>query len=717
MRVRAWQIIGLAGLGCLLGVVESATATEVKFFRQQSREDFLTGELEGLAIDAQGELRRAAHFERFAEIEEPFVYVAAASGDGWVLGTGNSGRVVRVDADGEVSVLWAAQEPEIFALWTDDDGTVFAGSSPNGKVYALRGGDVREVFDPEETYIWSIARAPWGDLLVATGDGARLYAVAADGESKLLFESDEIHLRSLHPLADSVLIGTAGDGLVHSIDAQGRVRTWFDADQTEVIAFADDGQGGWYAAAISSEASFTQVAGQSSTASGDENGNKNGGSVSVEVSMPPVKASSVGLRSAILRSVGGEVQPVASLERETVYSLAWINGRLWIGSGVEGNVYSLVGGHLALEAGFDDRQVVGLFGDEVPVLVTTNAGSLRRPGGSSKEAGTYVSKALDAGSVARFGSLRWRGTTERSGAVRFAVRSGLASTPDATWSDWSPATSGREIALASVRPGRFVQWRLELDATAGVEARVTSVEISYRQNNAQPTIEKFGAMDPGQVLVPSSFSVGDQVYEPAHPSREGIFTRLEPESHSNGSRLKTLWRHGFMTLRWEASDANDDPLAFGLEFRRDGSPGDWLVMEADLADTHYSFDATVLPDGVYRFRLEASDRPGNTEETALAVSETSEPIVIDHSPPALESVRVGGGRARVVLVDALSPVRRAEVSVDVGEWKAVVPSDGLLDGRREVLAIDLPDGAEMVLLRVMDAAFNSATFDLLEKRQ
>ncbi|MCZ6506582.1 MAG: hypothetical protein O7A04_00840, partial [Acidobacteria bacterium] len=301
MRVSAWQIAGLAGFFCLLGVVESARATEVRFFRQRSREDFLVGKLEGLAIDADGALRRAAHFERFAEIEEPFVFVAAVDSDGWVLGTGNSGRVLQVASDGEVSTLWTAPEPEIFALWIDDDGTVFAGSSPNGKVYALKEGEAREVFDPAETYIWAIARSPWGDLLVATGDGARLYEVAADGESRLLFESDEVHLRSLHPLADSVLIGTAGDGLIHSINAEGRVRTWFDAEQTEVIAFADDGLGGWYAAAVSSEASFTQQAGQSSTTNGDENEAMNGVTVSVEVSMPASKASSSGTQSAILR--------------------------------------------------------------------------------------------------------------------------------------------------------------------------------------------------------------------------------------------------------------------------------------------------------------------------------------------------------------------------------------------------------------------------------
>jgi hypothetical protein len=43
----------------------------------------------------------------------------------------------------------------------------------------------------------------------------------------------------------------------------------------------------------------------------------------------------------------------------------------------------------------------------------------------------------------------------------------------------------------------------------------------------------------------------------------------------------------------------------------------------------------------------------------------------------------------------------------------VAAVDGLLDGRRETLWIEVPDGARLALLRVSDAAHNVIAFDLL----
>jgi hypothetical protein len=57
------------------------------------------------------------------------------------------------------------------------------------------------------------------------------------------------------------------------------------------------------------------------------------------------------------------------------------------------------------------------------------------------------------------------------------------------------------------------------------------------------------------------------------------------------------------------------------------------------------------------------------------------------------------------------------MSIDAGEWRPVGTADGLVGGYEESLEVDLPADAELVLLRVMDAAFNTATFDLEEERR
>jgi hypothetical protein len=138
----------------------------------------------------------------------------------------------------------------------------------------------------------------------------------------------------------------------------------------------------------------------------------------------------------------------------------------------------------------------------------------------------------------------------------------------------------------------------------------------------------------------------------------------------------------------------------------------------DLEEDHYSFDATVLPDGLYRFRLTASDAGANPPGEGQSGDRLSEPVVIDHSPPLLAGVERSGeprDAATRVLEDAWNPLRAAEVSVDAGEWRTAPAADGLLDGRRETLEIEVPAGARLLLLRATDAAFNVQSFDLSER--
>ena len=140
-------------------------------------------------------------------------------------------------------------------------------------------------------------------------------------------------------------------------------------------------------------------------------------------------------------------------------------------------------------------------------------------------------------------------------------------------------------------------------------------------------------------------------------------------------------------------------------------------MVKDLKEDHYSFDAMALPDGVYRFRLRASDRPSNDPAAALVAERVSEPVVIDHTPPELVKVeRADGKPLRVTVRDALSPLREAVASVNAQDWKPVPAADGLVDGRTEVLLVDPPaHPGDLLLLRVTDAAHNVVTFDLSDR--
>lgn len=722
-----------------LGGSSPAPSTQVRIFQTQNQAGFLAGTLEGVGVDSLGRLELAPRAERLTALSEPFLLSAAVHPDGWVVGTGNAGKVLKIDRKGGVTELFAAPEPEIFAVWADPDGTIFAGTSPRGKVYRIAPGKSSKgevFFDPGETYIWSLARARDGALLVATGTQGKLFRVRGTGEKgtgEVLYDSDDTHVRALEVLhGGDVLIGTAGEGLILRLGSNGQVRTLYDAAEPEVVALASAPDGTCYAAIIASEASLVDPAKEAAAATARA-GEPQVTVTVVEEGAPDATAGrgrtgSSGPRSEVLSvAPSGIVERLWSFPDDTVYDLLWRDGRLWVATGLEGKLYSYADAQMLLEKDLDERQIMALLpGDPGPAFATTNAAAFYRITEGTEKSGTYTSAALDAGQVARFGSFRWEGESPGREALRFSFRSGVSAEPDRTWSPWTPWSGGdgNEISIEGLPLGRYIQWRAELRSVDGRSPRIYGTELSYRQENLKPRIDMLMSLEPGQILVPANFNPSNQVYEPASPNREGIFTSVGEPAEDDSGRTKPLWKKGFRTLRWNGSDPNDDALVYDLSFRpAEPSDAEWMKVAEELKESYYSFDATVLPDGVYRFRLRATDRPSNEPGSALTAERVSDPVVIDHTPPVLGETKREGARLRVAVRDASSPLREAVYSVAAGEWKPVEAADGLLDGRSETLLIETGgdpqkpgDPGGLLLLRVTDAAYNVITFDLSRNR-
>ncbi|HVR30191.1 MAG TPA: hypothetical protein VMS86_11740 [Thermoanaerobaculia bacterium] len=722
----------LAALASLALVVEApAGAAAVRIFLAQSQEAFREGELESISVDPLGILRLAHRAERLATIEEPFLLSAAVHPDGWVIGTGNEGRVLLIGRDGGIERLFETDEPEVFAVWADETGVVYAGSSPNGKIYRHGDGQTTVLHDPDQTYIWALLGDGKGGLLAATGTEGKLFQVAADGTARLLYDSDDAHLRSVAVLDDgSYLVGTAGLGLVLRVMPQAQVRTIHDAEAPEVVAFAPDGSGGAYFAVVASEASLVDLTRSQdrrqkesrdrSEGEGEAEGEKDSeGAADVDLTgdaraVGTRPAGFRGARSEILRfTPDGGVQSVWKFTDETVYALLWQDDRLWVATGLEGKLYSHQNERMMLEKDVDQRQIVALLpGDAGPAFATTNGAAFYRFTKGMERRGTFTSEVLDAKLVSTFGTLHWRGEAPAGTEVRFSFRGGMSALPDATWTEWSAPRDGREISLRDLERSRYLQWRVELESSNDRSPEVHAVEISYLQSNQRPQLEELTVLDPGQILVPANFNPQSQVFEPASPNREGIFTPLREAGPERG--LKTLWKRGFRTLRWTARDPNDDEITFAIHVRREDDTEGWLSMEDELEADRYSFDASVLPDGLYRFRVTVSDARSNVGAEALTASRTSEVVVIDHTPPAIVSTKPDGHRLRVVVEDTWNIVREAVVSTDAGPWENARVDDELLDSRRETLVLEPKLGARLLLLRLTDAAYNVMTYDLSE---
>src|SRR5437588_1822178 len=207
---------------CLLLLAAFSTsvyAVAPQFWRVRNVEDFLAGDIDGFAVTSRGDLRAGPTMRKVASFTDPFVLsqTTGANGDRY-FGTGNDGKVYRLRGT-DLKLIYTASEPEIYSV-AFHDGALYAGTSPNGKIYRIDpdSGKGEPFFDPKQAYIWDLLFLGNGDLAVATGVDGKLFRVTPKGEGKVWFDSTETHLRSLAERKDgSLLVGGSGKGRIYEV--------------------------------------------------------------------------------------------------------------------------------------------------------------------------------------------------------------------------------------------------------------------------------------------------------------------------------------------------------------------------------------------------------------------------------------------------------------------------------------------------------------------
>src|SRR5262249_18729230 len=175
-----------------------------------------------------------------------------------------------------------------------------------------------------------------------------------------------------------------------------------------------------------------------------------------------------------------------------------------------------------------------------------------------------------------------------------------------------------------------------------------------------------------------------------------------------------VWARGMRTVQWKGSDPNGDVLHYKVECRHED--GAWIELGDDLEATAFTWDTNALPDGRYRLRVTATDRPSNPVGEERTTELVSEPFTIDNTPPSVTSFEAKGdaGSVRVEAraEDGMSTLSRIEVSVDDGDWRTVTPEGGFADDRELSIRTVLPkieSGEHTVSVRAVDFAANAVT--------
>src|SRR5947208_3242659 len=391
----------LVVVGFWWAVTLPLVAVQTSFWQVGSFQDFVQGNLDGVSVSKDGELKLAPETRSLFSPDENMALSLAGDGhNNLYVGTGHAGKVFRVDEKGKGSLLFDAPEPDIFALIAGPDGMLYVGSSPDGKIYRVTPDGKSKVFyDPKTKYIWALAfdaatpaTAPPVVTTVTveagTGDdgGSTQTKPPQTPPSNESGKTPSFNRPSSPTVPFPVPKVSQGKGSLIELLPDSTAETIWSSNNESIFGLA--------------------VRDDHVLFSTDTNGR------------------------IFDLTTSGESRDLTLLT-ETRESLAT---RLWL----QGN----------------DLYVA-----------TTNIAKLFRLRTTPSREGSYESPVKDTRFISRWGTLAWRGETAEGSKLECFTRSGNTDRPDQTWSDWAGPYRNPNGSPVSSPPARYIQWKAGFHAS------------------------------------------------------------------------------------------------------------------------------------------------------------------------------------------------------------------------------------------------------------
>ncbi len=711
MKATRLSVAGLFAGGLLLA--PSAHAIVTSTWTVESYQQFDSGDATSAFITSTGEVRPGWDTKRTA-IEGDAVWSSHKLADGSVLiGSDAGGAIYRISSDSAKKVVSIPGAIAVVSITQTADGAVYAGAMPGNKLFkidvtagkataaATLGKDAKDV----ET-IWSLA-AVGNTVYAGTGPSGKLFAVTG-GSAKEVFDTEDKRVTSIATTSDgAVWFGTSERALVFRLDPKGgKARAMADFAGNEVTALAAYRDG--VVAAANDLADAPAATGK--TAAQVDTAEKPTASKGQPTKLPdagtkpgadkdPPAVTDLGRKGArkgkgALFRIGGD----ARLEQlhaltATYFTSVLVSGdAIYAGAADKGRIYMVDNdGSVATAYDVDERAVSQLWPEGKLIGFATDdaAASYRSTGRADKA--RYVSDVLDAKSVSRFGKLAWHA----SGKVKIETRSGNTVKPGVGWSEWQgPGAVGKvgggaDGGKVQSPPGRYLQWRVSLEDDA---ARLRKVSAYYVPQNQATQMQ--------EVTIELA-------------TKDSLPTMKDSAAKPRSPVLK---------VKWKADNPDSDDTVYTLEARRDGE-ANWRPVstgKTPLTTTSWEWNTETYPDGWYRIRVTASDAPANSPDRVLTSSMTSTLFAIDNARPSITNLSVNYPKAQARATDAISTISEMAFSIDDGPWQIGTTADGLFDDATEDLRIDLAQGlgkgTHTLAVRVADSAGNvgstSTTFQI-----
>jgi len=736
----------LAVAAVLLVLSLAAFAVTPQFWENFTQEELLKGDFRQLSLAPDGRMSLAPAYDLVFDTGQAYIFsmVRDKAGNLYV-GTGDEGKVYRIDPQGKGSLYFQSKELNVFALALDSAGTLYAATSPDGKVYKISGATQSTEFcDPESKYIWAMAFDAEDNLYVGTGANGVVYKVNKGGEKSVYYTCSDNHVVSFFRDGKDLLAGTSPGGLIVRISPEGKGFVLMDTPLEEVHALEADRFGTIYAVASSAKgagaipsakpASAAAAAAQA-IASAVIAVDATSGSVekpkdAKTVTAPGGEKESAPATSAIYAiTKDGSTETVYSSATQMVFgTMLRDDGSIWIATGPRGRLLSVdTAKQVSVISDFPEEDLTRLLpAGDAAYLGTSNRGKVYRLNPRRAQSGVFESAALDAKTVASWGRISWQAADAAGASVELSTRTGNTGKADGSWSDWSAPYTAPGQQIASPR-ARYLQWRATFKAGSGgrheaAPDALDRVQIAYLQQNLRPQVTSIELLPYGVELQkqPSLASGGMGLVSPAvAPGGRSLNAPRERGKETQPLPPRQALQPGAQSFTWKAVDENEDSLEYALYFRGEAE-SEWKLLDRKLKDNFYTLNAASLPDGVYRVKVVASDAPSNPHDRFLVGELVSIPFLIANATPRIE---IAGNKTAEKRVEvqflarvATGRIATAEFSVDGGEWLLIFPVDGIADSAQEEYRFQTPElaaGEHLVGIRASDGDGNTGTGSLL----
>lgn len=694
-----------------------------KVWTQTTQADFERGTMSNAAVTTKGEVQLAPGLKLAQELDEQFVWSLVGANSSLYAGTGNGGIVMKVDGDKAVP-FFRTGELEVHTLAHDAQGNLYAGTSPNGKIFKIApdgkgtllyslNGD-KPASEAGGKFVLALAVAENGTVYAGTGPGAKIYKLAPGAAPEQLadLKTESVTALSLGP-DGKLYAGTGEDGAIYRVDpANGAAQIVYDTDQAVITGVAVDAQGNVFAAAAPSGAIYKIAPDGTPSIQFDKS----------RGALYDLKIDQTGnlytcSANTVLRiEQDGTATLLSDRKNGQFTCLAWDDeGRLAAGSANTGSIFRLT-----------------------PTL-----------------SGSFESTVHDAKLPSRWGRVRYTAVLPAGATLKVETRSGNTPEPDGTWSEWK-APETREGSLFVASPtSRFLQYRLLMQAERGAPG-LRDISFFYLPKNQAPKLTlaaptggeiwrgsqtlKWAAQDPDgdtltyevsysadgghtwmpvggetkaadQTLVPPA-----QAAQPTKASAEEALKKFREQLDKNPDLTPAQREENYQKAKVLVEKFfQENPPA--PETPKATTPAPAPTTPAKVAGTtrnaSITWNTAKIPDGIYVLRVTASDRASNASD-ALEDTKISEPFIVSNTPPQLflpetgiavgdkETTASGFASAKVAL-------KGTQYRLDGGDWLAIDAEDGLWDSASERFRFAFPTptaGQHEVEVKVVDLAGN-----------